>query len=145
LPRPSGYDDSSLDIMDDKIELKRRMTEANLPVPKGGSAFSFRHAKKIFQQVQKPVIVKPRAGSRGRHTTTYIYTLEDLKKAFDVAKQLCAWVIVEEHLEGPVYRGTVINYKTAGVLRGDSPQVVGDGQKTVRQLVEEKNTISRPG
>ncbi len=145
LPRPTDYDDSSLDKMDDKLELKQRLLQAGLPVPKGGSAFTFWQAKKIFNSVQKPVIVKPRAGSRGRHTNTYIYTEADLKRAFKIAKKLCAWVIVEEHLVGPVYRGTVVDYKTVGVNRGEVPQVVGDGISTIANLVAEKNKIPRPG
>ncbi len=145
LPRPSDYDNSALDKIDDKLELKHRLQNAGLPVPKGGSALTFWEAKKIFKSVQKPVIVKPRAGSRGRHTNTYIYTEDELKKAFKIAKQLCAWVIVEEQLMGPVYRGTVINYKTVGVNRGEVPQVVGDGILNISQLVDEKNKILPKG
>jgi hypothetical protein len=92
-----------------------------------------------------PVIVKPRAGSRGRHSTTNVRSVEELKTAFSVAKQLCFWVMVEEHLPGPVYRATVINFQLAGVLRGDAPFVVGDGLLTVEELVKQKNLQPHPG
>ena len=144
LPRPHA-NNSTLDILDDKLEFKRIIQHAGLPTPAGGSARTFSQAKKIFHTIQKPVIVKPRAGSRGRHTTTYVYTLEELQKAFFVAKQLCYWVVVEEQLFGPVYRGTVINFKTEGVLRGDSPQVTGDGSSTIFQLVQKRNSAPHPG
>ncbi len=139
LPRPKNYSKSALETMDDKIALKHKLKEINLPVPRGGVALTFLQAKKIFNEISKPVIVKPREGSRGRHSTTHVYTLEQLKKAFKVAKQLCLWVIVEEHLKGPVYRGTVINYKTVGVLRGDAPRVTGDGTHSILDLVTAKN------
>ena len=145
LPRPRDYDNSTLDILDDKAEFKKIMQSASLPVPAGRSVWNFSQARKVFQEVQKPVIVKPRAGSRGRHSTTFIYTEEDLKQAFFRAKQLCFWVIVEEHIPGPVYRGTVIDYKIRGVLRGDSPQVVGDGVHSIGQLVELKNSRTHEG
>lgn len=141
LPRVRGNSGAAVDKMDDKLEMKERLAEAGLPVPQGGTAMTYFGVKRIFNKINKPVIIKPRQGSRGRHSTTHIYTEAQLKKAFKVAKQLCAWVIIEEHLEGPVYRGTVINYKTIGVLRGDAPQVVGDGTHTIRELVEEKNKI----
>jgi D-alanine-D-alanine ligase-like ATP-grasp enzyme len=144
LPRPKNYNKSALEKMDDKIELKRRLKEINLPVPQGGIALTFGQAKKIFNRINKPVIVKPREGSRGRHSTTHVYSIEQLKKAFKVAKQLCLWVIVEEHLKGPVYRGTVIDYKAVGVLRGDAPQVVGDGIHTIAELVAAKNAAPHP-
>ncbi len=139
LPRPEGHHNSILDVMDDKKYFKHAMREAGIPVPDGGSAWNFIQARNIFRRVQKPVIVKPRTGSRGRHSTTYIYTEEQLKKAFDVAKQLCFWVIVEEHIEGPVYRGTVINYECEGVLRGDAPSVVGDGVSSIMELAKARN------
>lgn len=145
LLRPRGYDDRALDAMDDKLLLKRKLSQAHIPVPQGGDAWNLYSAKKIFNTITKPVIVKPRSGSRGRHSTTFITTEKDLIKAYHIAKQLCFWVIVEEHLEGPVYRGTVINYKLEGVLRGDSPFVVGNGTNTIEKLISEKNSKSHPG
>jgi D-alanine-D-alanine ligase-like ATP-grasp enzyme len=135
LPRPENYYNVALDWVDDKYLLKKALAGAGLPVAKGFSFFSFRTALRTFENLQKPVIVKPRIGSRGRHTTTHIYTAEELKKAFKIAKQLCAWVIVEEHLSGPVWRGTVVNGKCAGVLGGDPPKVIGDSSKNIQQLI----------
>ncbi|MDE2311668.1 MAG: hypothetical protein KGJ93_01070 [Patescibacteria group bacterium] len=146
LPRPDGSG-PTLDMMDDKLLLKRRLAAAGLPVPQGGAAWTVGGALKIFRQVQKPVIVKPRSGSRGRHTTTFIFSENDLRRAVKVAKQLCSSVVVEQQLLGPVYRATVIGgpgtnlreYRLAGVLRGDGPQVTGDGRHSIGELVNLKN------
>jgi D-alanine-D-alanine ligase-like ATP-grasp enzyme len=145
LPRPFNPNPSALDLLDDKAILKKKLIAGGLPVPNGDSAALLGTVKKIFSNIEKPVIVKPRLGSRGRHSTTFIYELEGLEKAFRAAKQLCYWVIVEEQLNGPVYRATVINYELCGVLRGDPPQVVGDGTATISQLVELKNSLPHPG
>jgi cyanophycin synthetase len=145
LPRPQDARGDALDWMDDKQIFKEYFREHKLPVADGGSAVSLRGACKIFQKIQKPVIVKPRAGSRGRHSTTFVYTLDDLKPAFKSAKQLCYWAVVEEQLFGPVYRATLINFELCGVLRGDPPQVTGDGTSSIRSLVEEKNTAEHAG
>ncbi len=148
LPRPLGYTNKWLDLMDDKWLLKEKFTAEGLPVPAGASCRSLSQALKMFRQIRaagNQVIVKPRAGSRGRHSTTFVATEEDLKHAFYVAKQLCFWVMVETQLPGPVYRATVINFQLAGVLRGDSPQVTGDGRLTVGELVRQKNQQPHPG
>ena len=169
LPRPENINRAALDVMDDKAVLKKKFLKAGLPVPNGGSGWNFLQAKKIFEEIarsapihrltEKPtslsrtpirdghatVIVKPRAGSRGRHSTTYVSSLADLKQAYKVAKQLCFWVVVEEQLFGPVYRATVINYELCGVLRGDSPQVTGDGDHSIEQLIELKNQQPHSG
>lgn len=140
LPRPKGADPSALFWMDDKYILKKRLLKSGLPAAKGGSYSSFRKLKKDFDLLYKPVIIKPRLGSRGRHTTTFVYTYDQLRKAYKIAKQLCHWIIMEEHLSGSVYRGTVINGKLVGVLGGDPPRITGDGISNIRQLVEIKNS-----
>ncbi len=144
LPRPKNAG-AVLELLDDKWEMKKRFLKSGIPTPAGGEAVRWSEAKKIFSEIRKPVIVKPRTGSRGRHTTTLITTLEELQKGFKRAKQLCHWVIIEEHLDGPVYRGTVINYELQGVLRGDAPSVIGDGTHTIRELVQLKNETPHPG
>lgn len=145
LPRPTNYNDSALDWMDDKQLFKRKLIENGLPAPKGKAVWNFRQAKKIFREINKPAIVKPRAGSRGRHSTIFVSSESDLKQAFKIAKQLCFWVVVEEQLTGPVYRATVVNFELCGILRGDPPQVAGDGVHTIEQLVEIKNQTPHEG
>lgn len=139
LPRPLRTENSSEWWMDDKYALKQLLQKAGLPVARGGSFAAFAPLCQKFKELDKPVIIKPRLGSRGRHTTTHIYTEEDLKKAFDRAKQLCHWVILEEHLTGPVDRATIIDGKLAGVLAGFPPRVMGDGVHTIAELIEIKN------
>lgn len=139
LPIPPILTRNSQTWMDDKVLLKNFFMERGVSVPKGGRATSVRSAMRIFDSVQKPVIVKPQIGSRGRHTVTHIYTKDELEKAFLIAQQLCHFVVVEEHLTGSVYRGTYVGGEVAGILRGDPPRVTGDGVLTIRELILEKN------
>lgn len=139
LPRMETVATSNLTWVDDKYLLKKKMLGNHLPVAPGGSFSSLNSALKAFEALNKPVIVKPRAGSRGRHTTTFVYTEEDLRTAFKIAKQLCHWVIVEEHLFGDVQRGTVIGGKLVGVLGGSPPRVTGDGTSTIAELIKIKD------
>ena len=48
-------------------------------------------------------------------------------------------MIIEEHLEGSVYRGTVIDGKLVGVLGGDPPRITGDGKYSINELIKIKN------
>lgn len=144
LPRPEYAPETAEWWMDDKALIKQKLVQAGLPVARGGTFSRYRPLRKLFQTLEKPVIIKPRLGSRGRHTTTFIYTEEQLKKAFNIAKRLCYWVVMEEHLVGSVYRGTMIDNKLTGVLRGDPPRVTGDGQHTIRQLIALKNQTRHP-
>jgi cyanophycin synthetase len=140
LPRRENVTASNLNWVDDKYLLKKKLLENHLPVSPGGTFTTLDSALKAFGALNKPVIVKPRAGSRGRHTTTHVYTEEDLKEAYKIAKQLCHWVIIEEHLYGDVQRGTVIGGKLVGVLGGSPPRVTGDGMQTIAELIKIKDS-----
>lgn len=139
LPRPEGLENTALMWIDDKAILKDHLSLAGVRVPRGGEASTWEQAEKYFRDLEKPVIVKPRLGSRGRHTTTNLNSIEDLVIAFNVARQLCRSVIIEEHLVGSVYRATLIDGALVGVLTGDPPRVIGDGIKTIHELIEDKN------
>ncbi len=145
LPRPSNHSNPWLDLMDDKWLLKQLLQSHGLPAPAGQAVTNFKQAQAVFRRITKPVIVKPRAGSRGRHSTTFVNDEHDLKKALNIAKQLCHWAMVEEHLKGPVFRATLVNFKLCGVLRGDPPKVVGDGINSISQLISIKNALPHPG
>jgi D-alanine-D-alanine ligase-like ATP-grasp enzyme len=126
---------------DDKILLKQELSKRDTPVPiyMSFNSLSITNLETIFEKFQKPIIVKPRVGSRGRHTVTNIHTLEQFKAGVEIVKQICPVVSVEEHLMGDVCRATFVSGKLMGFYRGMSPVVIGDGQKTVEQLITEKD------
>lgn len=126
---------------DDKYLLKQELSKNNIPVPEYFTfpAFLPNDLNKIFSKFKKPIIVKPRVGSRGRHTVTNIHTFPEFQDAIGVAKKLCAYLSVEEHLVGDVCRATFVNGKLMGFYKGGVPYVIGDGVKTIQQLIVEKD------
>ena len=126
---------------DDKIVLKKEFLRKNIPVPFYFKFpfFYLQNIEKIFSKFEKPIMVKPQVGSRARHTTTNIHTLEQFKEAINLAKQICPYLVVEEHLPGDVCRATLVNGVLAGFQRASAASIAGDGKKTIRQLIQEKN------
>ncbi len=143
VPRLDRVNAVAAGWMDDKWKMKQCLSKAGVMVSRGENVYSWLAAKEVFNKLEKPVIVKPRYGSRGRHTTTHIYTIEDLKTAYWSARELSWPVIVEEHLVGSVYRATCVGGELVGVLAGDPPRITGDGIHTIEQLIQLKNT-NRP-
>ncbi len=143
LPRPKGYLSHSLHWMDDKGTLKQKLHGAGLPTPRGDSVFTWNAARKIFNEVGAPLIVKPHKGTRGRHTTLHIETLEELERAFRIGKEISNRLIVEEELQGDVFRVTLVGGKPVAVARRDIPQVVGDGIATIEQMIQKENADPR--
>lgn len=139
LPRPEYMPKTAEWWIDDKAAVKERLLKHGLPAVPGGSFSRYRPLKKRFATLRKPVVIKPRLGSRGRHTTTFVYTEDQLKQAFKVAKQLCHWVIMEEQMFGNEYRATMVDGKLSGILRGNPPRITGDGTHTISELIDIKN------
>lgn len=140
LPRPGDVDSPGLLWMDDKQILCDRLSASGVPTARGAVVTTEREARELFAKLRPPVVVKPEMGSRSRHTTTHVETIDELITAFRKAKVLCPWVIIEEEEVGFVYRGTVIGGKLIAVLRREPPLVIGDGEHTVSELVAKENT-----
>lgn len=142
LPRPDGGESDALKWMDNKGIMKKKFIKEGLPVARGGTAFTKRKALGIFDGVDKPVITKPNLGSRSRHTTIHINAPKDLITGFKKAKKLSPLVVIEEQLNGRLYRGTVVGGKFAGMVRRDQPSVFGDGVRTLKELFDKENERS---
>jgi D-alanine-D-alanine ligase-like ATP-grasp enzyme len=140
LPIPPKHLELTAD-WDNKFILKEEFQKHNIPVPSYFPLplFSGEDLPRIFEQMDKPIIVKPKLGSRGRHTVTDIRTLAQMEDAVKIGRALSPYLIVEEHLHGYVCRATLVGGKLAGFYRGEAPAVTGDGEKTVRELIEEKD------
>ncbi|MDP3733357.1 MAG: hypothetical protein Q8Q91_02330, partial [Candidatus Daviesbacteria bacterium] len=139
LPIPPWLHQSGYTWLDDKFKLYKELLKADISAPGARKIFSWKSALNAFSVLKKPVIIKPRNGSRGRHTTTNIKTDEELRHAIAVVRKITLWSVMQEHLFGSVYRATVINNELVGFFRADSPQVTGNGNDAIRELIEEKN------
>lgn len=145
IPIQSEYLDFDKD-WDNKIILKKELKKNNIPVPEYEeiSPFGFRNLKDIFSKFKNKVIVKPKLGSRARHTITNIGTLEDFKEAVYIGREISSNLVVEEHLDGYVCRATLIGGRLAGFYMGKVPFVIGDGKSTIDELIKEKNANNNP-
>lgn len=147
IPIPSH----SLDMRknwDDKFVLKAELEKHQLPVPRYFLLSLFRSQKnleEIFSKLEKPVIVKPKVGSRGRHTLTNIQTLPQFEKAVGISRQISPYLVAEEHLSGDVCRVTLVGGQLVGFFRGHVPTIVGDGKSTIKELIggRDKNRPER--
>lgn len=92
-----------------------------------------------------PVVVKPNAGRQGRSVFVNISTLEEFSRAFNaVASNNGERVLVEQMLPGVEHRCLVLNNKVIAVTRRRAASVVGDGERSIRDLVDHKNQFREP-
>ncbi|MFA5999566.1 MAG: hypothetical protein WC783_01100 [Candidatus Paceibacterota bacterium] len=139
LPIPPWLPRTGYAWVDDKFAFSERLEKAGIPSPKTKKILFYKDALSAFNDFHKPIIIKPKLGSLGRHTTTNINTLDGLKKAFDLARQITLSMVAQEHLFGSVYRATVVDGNLVGFYRASPPFVIGDGIHTIGELIKEKN------
>ncbi len=139
LPIPLDRRGVSAGWLDDKHALKRFLASTGIAAPKSASVTRLDDAVAAMREFGTSVVVKPRSGSRGRHTTVCIKTEEELTNGFRVAKQLCRYVSVEQYLEGPVCRATLVRGQLVGFFKAEAPSVVGDGVASIDELINRKN------
>jgi cyanophycin synthetase len=132
-------------IAQDKELTKSLLDTIGIPVPKGISAATAEAAWAAAQELGLPVVVKPRRGNQGRGVSVRLTSRESVLAAFANAIPGEEEVIVERHIEGADFRLLVINGRLIAAARREPPQVVGDGLRTIRELVAIENLDPRRG
>lgn len=135
----------SVDIAADKSATKKLLGDMGIPVPKGYRIRDIDDLEKTIENVGYPVVIKPLDGNHGKGATVGIKTFEDAKIAWEKAKEYSRWVIVEKQLMGSDFRALVVNNRLIAVAERVPAHVVGDGKRTIEELIEETNADPRRG
>jgi cyanophycin synthetase len=131
-------------IGQDKDLTKRLLHAAGVPVPLGRPVDTVEEAWEVAQKVGLPVVVKPQDGNQGKGVTVNITDRAQLEEAYKNAADY-GTVMVERFLPGHDFRLLVVGDQLVAAARREPPQVLGDGQHTVRELVDVVNQDPRRG
>ncbi|MBC7898826.1 MAG: cyanophycin synthetase [Saprospiraceae bacterium] len=135
----------AVDIAANKHATKKLLGDMGVPVPKGFRIREEEELESTLSAVGFPVVIKPLDGNHGKGATVGINSLEDAKIAFAKAKEYSRWIIVEKLLIGSDFRALVINNRLIAVAERIPANVIGDGKKTIEQLIEKTNADPRRG
>ena len=135
----------AVELASDKEETNRILATLGLPVPRQRLVQEVEEAVEAAEAVGYPVVVKPFNANHGRGITIHVTTAEDVRAAFAVAREHSRSVIVESFITGDDHRMLVIDGALVAVSRRVPGHVVGDGVRTIEQLVEEVNRDPRRG
>jgi cyanophycin synthetase len=126
-------------IAQDKDLTKMLLHAAGVPVPRGRSVADAEDAWAAACELGGRVVVKPRDGNQGKGVAVNIGSREEVMAAYEVAASFRSDVIVERYLPGHDFRLLVVGDQLVAAARRTPPQVIGDGEHTVQQLVEQVN------
>jgi len=133
-------------IAQDKELTKNLLRAGGIPVPEGRLAADAADAWVAAQEVGVPVVVKPRDGNHARGVFASLTSEAQVRAAFEAASHEGSGVIVEKFAEGTEHRLLVVGGKLVAAARGEIARIVGDGQRTVAQLIDEQlNSDPRRG
>ena len=109
----------------------------NLPVPRHATISSPSSYQDI--DIPFPQVIKPSTGEKGQYIFLNIKDQITGQKAVDQVLSHYPEVIIETYHQGDDYRFLVLNYKLIGLSKRLSPTITGDGQSTIRKLIETEN------
>ncbi|WP_353894461.1 acylphosphatase [Proteinivorax hydrogeniformans] len=118
---------------------KEVLSNGGLPVPEGEVFTSLDKAKEYLTSCNYPVVVKPVDGLKGRGITVDVRSVDELETAWNYAKKYNNQIILEKLVHGVDVRVLLSGYKVYAVLLRVPANVVGDGQKNIEDLIDEKN------
>jgi len=136
-----------VDIAGDKKLTTSLLASAGLPVPKSETVRSADEAVAMAARIGYPVVTKPLDGNHGRGVGLDLRNEADVRDGFEKAMRQTrsGVVVVESFVTGNDYRVLVIDGHMVAVAQRMPAHVVGDGERTVRALVDITNHDPRRG
>ena len=135
----------SVELAGDKEETNKILGSLGLPVPRQVLVTSQADALRAARRLGGPVVLKPYNGNHGRGITINITDEDDIRAAFDAAREHSRSVIVETFMDGDDHRLLVVDGVLVAATRRTPGHVVGDGTRTVADLVDVVNSDPRRG
>jgi cyanophycin synthetase len=132
----------------DKEGTKNILGSAGVPVPRGTVIHYLDELRGAIEDVGGyPIVLKPLDGNHGRGITIDINSWETAEEAYDLASVASKTksVIVERYYVGRDHRVLVVNGQVVAVAERVPANVVGNGNSTVEQLIEEVNRDPQRG
>jgi cyanophycin synthetase len=130
-------------ITQDKELTKALLRDAGVPVPQGRPVKDAEDAWQAASTIGLPVVVKPRDGELGEGVALNLNTRDEVVVAFTAARAVREEVLVEKFVPGTHHRLLVVGYRLIAAARRDPAGVVGDGVRTVAELIEVANRDPR--
>lgn len=150
-PPSSSY--SSASLANDKFGTEQLLKEAGIPQLESllvNSSVSFETQRDFMKSMGK-IVVKPVDGAHGKGVTVNVANEDDLRSAVEGAfmqkKSIDAVILQKQYDHASIYeiRALCINYVFVAAIWRVPARVVGDGQHTVRELIEQENAKPRRG
>ncbi len=135
----------AVELASDKEETNKILSTLGLPVPRQELVSSEDGAVRAARRLGGLVVTKPYNGNHGRGITIGISEPDAVREGFRAAREHSRSVIVETFQPGDDHRLLVVNGELVAATRRTPGHIVGDGSRSVAELVEIVNQDPRRG
>lgn len=135
----------AVEIACDKEETKRMLENSSVPVASGSICVDEEDLINTIDKIGFPIVIKPLDGNHGKGASINVTTLEAAKEGLTHAQKYSRRVIVEKFISGFDFRVLVINHKMVAAAQRIPAHVVGNGQNTIQELIDQENLDPRRG
>lgn len=134
----------AINICINKDTTKEYLLEAGVSTPKGKGFTEDIIDDQIIQYASSigfPLVLKPIDGLSGRGVIVNIQNIDEFKKALNYVRHKLNYknVIVESYVKGEDCRVYVIEDQVIAAVSRIPANIVGDGTKSIAQLIKQKN------
>jgi len=137
LPRKVNIYSTYQKKIDDKLISKKILKRNKLPVSKGFCASRYTYiVRERTKKLGFPLIAKPRNGSLSKGVVRDIKNLNQLKVVLNRDRSK---MMIEQKQIGKEYRVTLVNGQMIAACLREPAKIIGDGKRTIRELVNKKN------
>lgn len=148
VSRGDAVPSSAIKICIDKNKTKNYLVKSQVPTPEGKLFMGETDDREIISSAKKlgfPLVLKPLDGTGGHGVIANIKNEDEFVKALTYVRQDLSIdnVIVERYFKGEDIRIYVVNNKVIGAIKRIPANVVGDGERTIAQLLRIKNNFRR--
>ncbi|MAS07071.1 MAG: N-acetylglutaminylglutamine synthetase [Ahrensia sp.] len=133
----------AMSICDDKSVTRRMVSAAGVRVPEQLADGASPDEIAEFVKRCGRVVVKPARGEQGRGISVGLSDMAEVEAAIEEARKVSDVVLLEEYVQGEDLRLIVINYRVVAAAVRRPPVIVGDGERTVRELIEAQSRRRR--
>ncbi|RDZ27145.1 cyanophycin synthetase [Lysobacter silvisoli] len=135
----------AVELASDKEETNKILASLGLPVPRQELVTDAAGAVRAARRLGGAVVTKPYNGNHGRGITINISGEDEIRAGFEAAREHSRSVIVETYVGGDDHRLLVVNGELIAATRRTPGHVVGDGKRSIAELVEAVNQDPRRG
>lgn len=143
--RGEKLSDFAYEVCENKAKTKDILSKAGISVPEG-KRFRINQANEILDYARSlnyPVVLKPLSANTGTGVFANITNPSELKFSLNYVRDTFGFdeILIEKRVEGTEYRVLVLTNKVIAAVKRIPANITGNGQNTIRELIELKNSL----